>query len=331
MPHSQKSQSQKLEVGLQAEKEAQGLVGSQVPVAEEKKATASLPSSLIQGTPEVVPTAGAQSVPQSSQGACSSSTTIEAIPLSKSNEGSSQEEGPSSFQVPTFLLGDALNRKVAELVQLMNAKYAKKEPITKAEILENVIKEDEDHFPEIFSKACECMEIVFGLEAKEVDPTSHSYVLQTTLGLTYDGMLNDGQSMPKTGLLIYILGVIFIEGNRATEERIWHVLNMIGVCAGLKDFIYGEPRKLITEDLVKEGYLEYKQVPNSDPPSYEFLWGPRAHAETSKMKILKFFSKVNGADPTSFPSWHEEALRDEKEKAQARAAAGDATSAMASI
>ena len=58
MPHSQKNQSHKLEVGLQAEKEAQGLMGSQVPVAEEKKATASLLSSLIQGTPEVVPTAG---------------------------------------------------------------------------------------------------------------------------------------------------------------------------------------------------------------------------------------------------------------------------------
>lgn len=45
MPHSQKNQSHKLEVGLQAEKEAQGLMGSQVPVAEEKKATASLLSS----------------------------------------------------------------------------------------------------------------------------------------------------------------------------------------------------------------------------------------------------------------------------------------------
>lgn len=43
-------------------------------------------------------------------------------------------------------------------------------------------------------------------------------------------MLNDGQSMPKTGFLIYILGVIFMEGNRVTEERIWKVLNMIGVC-----------------------------------------------------------------------------------------------------
>ena len=137
MPHSQKNQSHKLEVGLQAEKEAQGLMGSQVPVAEEKKATASLLSSLIQGTPEVVPTAGTQSVPQSSQGACSSSTTIEAIPLSKSNEDSSQEESPSGFQAPTFLLGDVLNKKLAQLVQLMRVKYVTKEPITKAGILEN--------------------------------------------------------------------------------------------------------------------------------------------------------------------------------------------------
>lgn len=46
MPHSQKNQSHKLgEVGLQAEKEAQGLMGSQVPVAEEKEAT--LPCSLL--------------------------------------------------------------------------------------------------------------------------------------------------------------------------------------------------------------------------------------------------------------------------------------------
>lgn len=69
------------------------------------------------------------------------------------------------------------------------------------------------------------------IEAKEVDPTSHSYVLQKTLGLTYDGMLNDGQSMPKTGFLIYILGVIFCGvANCVTEERIWKVLNMIGEC-----------------------------------------------------------------------------------------------------
>lgn len=55
-------------------------------------------------------------------------------------------------------------------------------------------------------------------------------------------------------------------------------------------------------------------VPNSDPARDEFLWGPRAHAEPSKLQILQFFAKVNGTDPTCFPCWYEEASRDESER-----------------
>ena len=90
------------------------------------------------------------------------------------------------------------------------------------------------------------------------------------------------------------------------------------------------PRRLITSDLVMEKYLEYQQVPTSDPPRYEFLWGPRAHAEVSKMKLLEFLAKIHGTNPKSFPSQYEEALRDEEERARARIEATAGTSAMAS-
>ncbi|XP_006742974.1 putative MAGE domain-containing protein MAGEA13P [Leptonychotes weddellii] len=332
MPRSKKSHCHKAEGGLKAEKGAQGPVGAQVPVTEKEAASSSL-SPLIQGTPEVVPPAGKPSVRQNSQKACSSSTTVKATPLSKPKEGSSSpKQGLSTSQPPPdpeSLLSDVLNQKMAELVQFLSAKYVTKEPITEAEMLQSVIKEHKGHFPVIFRKACECMEIVFGIEVKEVDPISHSYVLVKTLDLTYDGMLSDDQGMPKTGLLILILGMIFVEGNRVPEKRIWEVLNKIGVCAGRKDFIYGEPRKLITKDFVQEKYLEYRQVPSSDPPCYEFLWGPRAHAETSKMKVLQFFAKFSGTDPASFSPWYEEALRDEEERAQARVSATDDTRATA--
>nr|XP_019606024.1 PREDICTED: melanoma-associated antigen 10-like [Rhinolophus sinicus] len=79
-----------------------------------------------------------------------------------------------------------------------------------------------------------------------------------------------------------------------------------------------DPESLLTDDVLHK-------KPNSDPPRYEFLWGPRAHAETSKMKVLKFFTKITGSDPTSFPHWYEEALRDERERAQARADVDDTT------
>uniref|UniRef100_A0A8C0E6L5 MAGE domain-containing protein n=1 Tax=Balaenoptera musculus TaxID=9771 RepID=A0A8C0E6L5_BALMU len=325
MSLGQKSEHCKLEGDLQTPREAQGLEGVQAPMAE-KEESSSFPSSpsssltpLILGTPEEVPATGALSPLQSSQRACFSPTATTATPSSQSDENSrsQEEEGPITSQAPPdpeSLLSDELNKKVAELVQFLCVKYVTKEPTTKAEMLTNVIKEHKDHFPVIFSKVCGCMEVVSGIEVKGVDPTSHSYVLVKTLDLTYDGMLNDDQGMPKTGLLILILGMIFMEDNRAPEEKIWEVLNMMGVYAGQEDFIYGEPRKLITKDLVKEQYLEYRQVSDSDPPHYEFLWGPRAYAETSKMKVLEFFAEISGSDPTSFPSWYEEALRDERVK-----------------
>ncbi|KAK2489759.1 hypothetical protein MC885_014179 [Smutsia gigantea] len=326
MFHRPKSQCCKLEVDPEAPGEAQGLVAAQVPVAEEEIASSSL-SPLIQGTTKVVPAAGTPSVPQSSP---TVPTAIAATPSIKSSEGSSsQKQGASTSQAPPdseSLLTAVLNNKVGDLLQFLSVKYVTQEPITKAEMLKNVIKEEKDHFPVIFQKVCECLEAVFGTEVKELDPASHSYVLVKTLELTYDGLLSDDQGMPKTDLLIFILGLIFVEGNRASEERLWQVLNMMGVCPGRKDFIYGEPRKLITEDLVQEKYLVYQQVPNSDPPCYEFLWGPRGHVETSKMKVLQCFAKISGTDPTSFPALYDKALRDEEGQAWVSAATSESSS-----
>lgn len=42
-------------------------------------------------------------------------------------------------------------------------------------------------------------------------------------------------------------------------------------------------------------YLEYKKVPNSSPPEYEFLWGLRARHETSKMRVLRFIAQVTAS------------------------------------
>lgn len=107
-----------------------------------------------------------------------------------------------------------------------------------------------------------------------------------------------------------VLGVIYKEGNCAPEDHIWDILNVMGVYAGREHFICGEPRKLLTTDWVQENYLECRQVPDSDPPRYEFLWGPRAHAEMSKLKVVEFLVKVKMTDPVSFSRWYEEALKD---------------------
>ncbi|KAM9180272.1 melanoma-associated antigen 10-like [Dugong dugon] len=326
-----------VEQDLQNEMEAQG---SQVPASEEEEK--SLPSSssfnfpflpgssssssspLIRGTVEEVSAVGTLSTSQSSQKTTSFSSDDGSI--THEGEGPSTRPGQPDIE---SLLRDTVDYKVADLVEFLLRKYQTKEPVTKAEML-TVIRQYEDHFLVIFKKACECIELVFGINMKEEDPTGNSYVFYNTLDLTYDGIPSNDQGMPKTGLLVLALSMIFMEGNCATEEKLWEMLNTTGVYAGREHVIYGEPRQFITRDLVQEEYLEYRQVPNSDPARYEFLWGPRAHAETSKMKVLQFLAKVSGSIPSAFPSWYEDALRDDEERAKARVSPMDTTTVMAS-
>ncbi|XP_045327767.1 melanoma-associated antigen 9-like isoform X2 [Leopardus geoffroyi] len=111
-----------------------------------------------------------------------------------------------------------------------------------------------------------------------------------------------------------VLWVILLEDDRAPEEAVWEALGIMGVYAGREHVFYGEPRELLTEVWVQEGYLEYRQVPGSEPARYEFLWGPRAHAETSGVQVLQHILAVNSRQPGS-PCLSEEAVSHEEERA----------------
>ncbi|XP_054977067.1 melanoma-associated antigen 10 [Sorex araneus] len=284
--------------------------------------------SLIEGTSEVEVASGTISLPQPPLGICPS-------PMSESQEGhpSSQEEAPSTSSQALlgaeFLPINAIDDKVGELVEFLLLKYHNKELTTRAEMLRTILTDYQELFPVILSKACECMQLVFGIDVKEVDPQVHSYVLTNSLGLTYNGTLSSEQKLPNSGILIFILTKIFIEGNRAPEEGIWESLSVMGVHPGREHFICGEPRELLTKVWVKEQYLEYRQVPGSHPARYEFLWGPRAYTETSKMEVLEFFARISDSNPRSFQVWYEEALREQEERVQARISTTDDTPIMA--
>ncbi|XP_059535869.1 melanoma-associated antigen 10-like [Myotis daubentonii] len=332
MPRVPKSQRSSLEIPVPVEEDSSS--SSSTPVASSSSSsTSSSCYPLLSSNPSTSEdAAGAPSSPVSSPSAHASPTALAAAaPLSQSI--SEEGGGPStSWALPgtESLPRCVINDKVADLVGFLLLKYRTKEQTTRAEMLSSIIREHQDHFAVIFREASECMQLVYGIDVKEVDPTSHTYVLVTNLGLSYDGMVSDEHSMPKTGLLILILSIIVLEDDCVPEERIWEALNAMGVHAGMEHSIYGEPRELLTRVWVQEQYLEYRQVPNSDPARYEFLWGPRAHAETTKLKVLEFLSQVSGGDPRSFTHFYQEALREEEQRAQARVRTTDDTTAMAS-
>ncbi|KAM6143315.1 melanoma-associated antigen 8-like [Erethizon dorsatum] len=268
---------------------------------------------------EEVSAAGMLDPSQCPERGSSPPNAMAATPSSQSHGGSSSEQEQGSFPSWTLpdtesLLSDVLGDKVAELIEFLTLKYIMKEPITKAEMLMVVTRDYEAHFLVIFGEASKCMQLVFGIDVKEVDPSGHFYALIPSLGLTYDGMVGDEKNYPRTILLIIVLGVIHIQGNRASEEAIWQVLNGMGLYPGREHCIYGEPRKFLTKDLVQEQYLVCLEVPNTDPPQYEYLWGPRAHAETSEENVLEFLGKLKDTTLRAFPVSHEEGSEDKEER-----------------
>ncbi|KAM7330709.1 hypothetical protein ACRRTK_009898 [Alexandromys fortis] len=215
-----------------------------------------------------------------------------------------------------------LDLKVADLVQFLLIKDQKKIPIKRADILKHVVGDYRDIYPRMLSLAAERLQYVFGYKLVELEPKSHTYILINMLEpVEEDAEVRGDQGTPTTGLLMIVLGLIFMKGNTITETEVWDFLRRLGVYPTKKHLIFGDPKKLITEDFVRQRYLEYRRIPHTDPVDYELQWGPRTNLETSKMKVLKFVAKVHNQDPKDWPTQYCEALADEENRARPAASA----------
>ncbi|XP_008820963.1 melanoma-associated antigen B4-like [Nannospalax galili] len=216
---------------------------------------------------------------------------------------------------------DPLSRKASLLLHFILEKYHNNEQHLHTDMLRLISMKYKEHFPKILNKATSQLKLVYGLELKVDNPNTQSYVFVSKLPIPPREDPNSKKELPKTGLVLALLGVIFMNGNHATEEQVWEFLNVLGVHPGRRHLIFGDPCKFITKDLVEQRYLECHQVPYSNPPTYEFLWGPRAYSETTKMKVLEIIAKIKDTLPGSFPDLYEEALCDKANRAGRRAEA----------
>lgn len=235
-----------------------------------------------------------------------------------------EDSSENAFQAAAAMLPrqrDPFPRKAKMLLHFLLEKYQNNEQPTHAEMVKFMRRKYKEHFPKILKIAMHELELVYGLDLKVDNPSSQSYVFVSKLPLPPGENPCGKKELPKTGLVLALLGVIFMKGNRATEEQVWEFLNRLGIHHGRRHSIFGEPHKFITQDLVEEKYLEYHKVPSSDPPRYEFLWGPRAYAETTKMKVLENIAKMSDTVPSSFPDLYEEALLEEANRSERRAEA----------
>ncbi|XP_007422261.1 non-structural maintenance of chromosomes element 3 homolog isoform X1 [Python bivittatus] len=200
-----------------------------------------------------------------------------------------------------------VEQKVNEVVQFLLIKDQKKIPIKRIDIVKNIIK-DYKVFPEILKRANQTLQQVFGLELVEIDPKNHTYILISKFPPLEGDTMNDDENTPKMGLLIVILSLIFMKGNQVKESAVWEMLRRLHIdCSGGKHKVFGDVKKLVTEEFVRQKYLEYTRLPHTDPPEFQFKWGPRAFKETSKKQILQFVAKIQNQSPKSWMGQYNEA------------------------
>lgn len=120
-----------------------------------------------------------------------------------------------------------------------------------------VIGDLKDLFPEIIARAAEHLRYVFGFELKQLDRKQHTYILINRLKpLEEEDLGGDG---PRLGLLMMILGLIYMKGNSVREAQVWDMLRGLGVLPSKYHFLFRYPKRVIMEDFVQQRYLSYRR------------------------------------------------------------------------
>ncbi|NWI18305.1 NSE3 protein, partial [Crypturellus soui] len=223
--------------------------------------------------------------------------------------------------------------QVSELVQFLLVKDQKKIPIKRSDILKKVIGEYKDVYSEIVNRAGRTLQQVgdgvmlggkmmlwvssplmilglpqvFGLQLVEVDTKHHVYILVSTLPRTEGENLRQDDQTAKLGLLAVILSFIFMKGNSAKDGAVWEFLRRLRVHPGERHEVFGDVRKLVMEEFVRQKYLDISPIPLTDPVEFKFQWGPRAAKETSKREMLQFVAAIQGKEPSFWTSQFKEA------------------------
>ncbi|XP_077985684.1 non-structural maintenance of chromosomes element 3 homolog isoform X2 [Glandiceps talaboti] len=216
------------------------------------------------------------------------------------------------------LTHDAIDGLVNDIVQFMLIMEQKKIPVKRQDINKHVLKDHKAIFVMAMARAKTKLSRTFGFEMTELEQGSgnkkqKSYILLNSLDVSDTDHIDHSAEEPKMGLLMVILSIIFMSGGVVTETILWHTLKKFGIHNDKNHEVFGDVKRLLTQEFVRQMYLEHNRVINSDPPAYQFCWGQRALKETTKRKVLEFVTKMYGKDMQveSWKSQYKEVLRSE--------------------
>lgn len=213
--------------------------------------------------------------------------------------GKSQSQKTQNYKE---LSKEELKRKTSDVARYLLFTDRKKYPVKRGDITKNVLKEHAKSFNEIFDHAKKNLNKVFGIEVEEIDVgKSRGYILVDGVKSEEQHELIDwGDDLPKMGLLMVVLGMIFMCDHVITESKLWHMLKKLGIEPKKEHEVFGDSEKLISQEFVRQCYLDRKKVLGGDEAAYEYRWGARAEKELTWRQALKFVSEIYG---TQMEDW----------------------------
>ncbi|KAL9959765.1 hypothetical protein ACROYT_G033120 [Oculina patagonica] len=210
---------------------------------------------------------------------------------------------------------DELKRKVVEVVRYLIFTDRKKYPIKRGDITKNVLKEHSRAFNQIFNQAKTNLQKVFGIEVEEIEVgKTKGYILVDGSKTEEEDQLIDwGDDLPKIGLLMVVLSLIFMSDHVITESLLWHTLKKLGIEPKVEHEVFGDPEKLISQEFVRQCYVDRKKVLGGDEAAYEYRWGSRAEKELTKRQVLQFVSELYDTQMDDWTSQMKEILAEEEQ------------------
>ncbi|CAK8689435.1 non-structural maintenance of chromosomes element 3 homolog [Clavelina lepadiformis] len=216
------------------------------------------------------------------------------------------------------LSGVELERKANEVVHFVLIWEQKKIPIKRADINKHVLKDHKSSFSDVIKVVAKKLEKVFGIKLVEIgEGAKKAYMLVNTLDHSETSDVMKWKDNSKRGLLFTILTLIFMSGNSIMDGALWHSLKRLGIEKDHSHSVFGDVKKLITQEFSRQMYLDISKVPNCDPPQYEYRWGQRAFHDIPKRKILEFVTKLyDKSDIMVWKSQYQDMIADEMNEQQ---------------
>lgn len=210
---------------------------------------------------------------------------------------------------------DELNRKASELVRYLLFMDRKKYPIKRADITKNVLKEHAKAFNQVFERAKKDLQKVFGIDVVEIEVGKSKGYILINESIAQGNLIDWGDDLPKIGLLLVVLSLIITSDHDfvITESQLWHTLKRFGIEPKVEHKVFGDADKLISQEFVRQCYLDRKKVVGGDETAYEYRWGQRAEKELSKKKLGLFISEIYGTELESWSSQMRDLFSDEEQ------------------